>query len=182
MQKLFDAILDAAGMVSVLLTALITALLLFEVIVRYIFNSPSIWALDITQYTICYITFIGAAWLMREDGHIKVELFREFCGKKTQEFIDGVTSVVACLAVAVFCWQTAKMALSAYQTGQFIDSSIVMPRFLIVGIMPFGLFLLCIELVRKARRHFQRFSHYEEDEVKEPSKSPAIGAEEGGGL
>jgi C4-dicarboxylate transporter, DctQ subunit len=182
MQKLIDAILDASGMVTTVLTALITVLLLYEVIVRYVFQSPSMWALDITQYTICYLTFIGAAWLLREEGHIKVELLKEYVSPRAWALVEAVTSVVACLACAVFCWQTTKMALSAYQTGQFIDASFVMPRFLVVGIMPIGLFLLCIELTRKARQHFHRFMHYEEVEVKGPRKGPAIGSEEGGGL
>ncbi|OGP55213.1 MAG: hypothetical protein A2162_06435 [Deltaproteobacteria bacterium RBG_13_52_11b] len=165
MQRCINALLTGTGMVTAGLTVLVTLLLLYEVITRYFFHDPSIWALDFTMYAICYLTFLGAAWLQREEGHVRVEIFTAILKPRHRAFLTGVTSVIAFLSCAIFCWQAFKLTLSAYQEGQFIDGSIVVPRSLILGIMPFGLFFLCIEFARKAWQQFQTFRSAGKQEV-----------------
>lgn len=167
MRKFIDAILNGAGFLSAVLTVLVTFLLLYEVATRYFLRDPSIWALDFTMYAICYLTFLGAAWLQREGGHVRVEILTGLLNPRNQALVMGLTSVVAFLSCAIFCWQAVILTLSAYQEGEFIDGLIVVPRSLILGIMPFGLFLLCVEFVRKAFQHFQTFRNTGKNEAED---------------
>ena len=158
MRKLLDTILNAAAVVSTVITVLVTVLLLYEVATRYFVRHPSMWSLDFTMYSICYLTFFGAAWLQREGGHVRVELLTQALKPKYRALVMGLTSAVACLACSIFCWIAASASLSSYFEKEFIDGSIVVPRFLVIGIMPIGLFLLALELFREAWEHFETFS------------------------
>ncbi len=113
MRKLIDAILNGAAFVSTVLTVLVTFLLLYEVATRYFVRAPSMWSLDFTMYSICYLTFFGAAWLQREGGHVRVELFTQILNPKYQALVMGLTSAAACLACCIFCWIATVASLSA---------------------------------------------------------------------
>ena len=154
-----DSVLTAGGYVCAALTVFVTLLLLYEVFTRYILHRPSMWSLDIATYALLYLALIGAPWLLKEDGHIKIEIITSRLTERTQAFITGVTSVIASLACAVFCWQATILTLESYSEGHFIDRSIVVSRYLVVWVIAFGTFFLSIQFARRAYEHFHTFSH-----------------------
>lgn len=155
--RVFDAFITAGGYASAFLIVLVTLLFVYEVVTRYFLHKPSIWALDFTRYSILYLTFLGTAWLLREEGHVKIELVTSRLSARGEALMNGVTSVIACVACCIFFWEASKSTWHAYQMGQTIERSVVVPRYLIVGIMPLGTFLLCLQFVRRARNYFRSF-------------------------
>lgn len=156
--KIFDGVLTLGGYATAFLVVLVTILLLYEVCTRYFLRSPSVWSLDIVRYTIFFLTFTGAAWLLREEGHVKVELITDFLTPKGKALMDGVTSAIAFLACCIYCWEGAKLSWTAYHEGHVIERAIIVPRYLVEGIVPLGVFLLCLQF---ARRTWAAFSHFQ---------------------
>ena len=76
-EKMFVRLLNTLISVSALvggLLVLITALLVgFEVIMRYVFNSPTLWTFDVTIFLIMYSAFLGFAFTLREGKHVRLE-------------------------------------------------------------------------------------------------------------
>lgn len=153
--RVVDAFLTAGGYASAFLIVLVTLLLIYEVVTRYFLHKPSIWALDFTRYSVLYLTFLGTAWLLREEGHVKIELVTSRLSSSREALMNGVTSVIACVACCIFFWEASKSTWNAYQMGQTIERSVVVPRYLIVGIMPLGAFFLCLQFVRQAWNYFR---------------------------
>lgn len=48
-----------------------------QVIARYFLNSPLAWVEEVSVVILIWMTFIGSAWLVRKDQHIRVELLEE---------------------------------------------------------------------------------------------------------
>ena len=157
MSKVIDAILTLGGYASAALIVIVTLMLIYEVLTRYFFQRPSIWALDFTRYAILYLTFLGTAWLLREEGHVKIEIITASFSSKGQALMNGVTSLIALVACCIFFWEATKSTWHAYQIGQTLERSLVVPRYLIIGIMPLGTFLLCLQFMRRAWAHFRAF-------------------------
>jgi TRAP-type C4-dicarboxylate transport system permease small subunit len=73
----FDRLIDALAIVSAALLVLIMLLIVSDVCGRTLrlFSIP--WGLEATEYMLYGLTFLGAPWLLREHGHIAVEILVE---------------------------------------------------------------------------------------------------------
>lgn len=155
--SLLDGVLRIGCYISAALVVLVTVLLLFEVVTRYVLQRPTIWSLDMATYFLLYLALTGAPWLLQEEGHVKIEIITSHFSAGAQAFVTGVTSVVAAASCGIFSWQAASTTWQAYRAGQFIDRSIVVPRYLLTWIMAVGTFFLCLQFARRACTHFQTF-------------------------
>jgi TRAP-type C4-dicarboxylate transport system permease small subunit len=63
--------LCAAGMVCVVLMMVLTTA---DVVARYVFNSPTMWADEMASYLLIAIVFLGLAYNLRTDGHIRIDV------------------------------------------------------------------------------------------------------------
>ena len=46
-------------------------LVFHEVVVRYVFESPTIFSVEISEYLLVFISFASAAWVLKEDRHVR---------------------------------------------------------------------------------------------------------------
>jgi len=135
----------------------VTLLLLYEVFTRYIFHRPSIWSLDTAAYALLYLALLGAPWLQKEDGHVRIEIITSRFSARAREMITGVTSLIASASCGIFCWQATAITCEAFKAGHFIDRSMPVPRHLLTWIIAFGTFLLCVQFARNAYEHIRYF-------------------------
>src|SRR4051812_22638106 len=54
---------------------IIVLIVVREVIARYVFNAPSIWAADITRFALLYAFFLAVAPALQSGHHVSVDLF-----------------------------------------------------------------------------------------------------------
>ena len=100
--------------VSVLLPAL-TLVLTFEVVARYFFKRPTIWAFDMAIFMFGYCGLLAGACLMKEKGHINVDLiYGRFSprGKAVLDVITGLLFFFFMTLVVAYGWKAAYSALS----------------------------------------------------------------------
>lgn len=45
-----------------------------EVFMRYLLKKPLMWTVEISEYLQMYVTFLAAAYVLRHDGHVKLEI------------------------------------------------------------------------------------------------------------
>src|SRR4030066_922155 len=65
----------------------------YSVMMRYLFNRPIAWIVEISSYLMLYITFLGTAWLLRRDGHVEIDLFTSHLSPKTKAAFKSLTSI-----------------------------------------------------------------------------------------
>ena len=64
--------------------------LTYEVIARYLFNAPTIWAYDVTYMLYGTHFMLGATYCLYKKGHIRTDLFYEKLSPRWQGWIDAV--------------------------------------------------------------------------------------------
>ena len=65
--SLFDRFLDVSPVISGIIIVLIMLAVCANVIMRYFLNRPIVGIDEISEYLLLFITFIGSAWLLREE-------------------------------------------------------------------------------------------------------------------
>lgn len=86
------------------LMATITMLTLAQVIWRYVLQMPIQWSEEVARYCFVWVTFIGAAALMRlRDGHPAIDVLHESVGPGIQRALrltSRLIVIVGSLAIA----------------------------------------------------------------------------------
>ena len=68
----FDRIMLCSAVVAGFLLLLITLFVSYSVTLRYMRYNPPIWILQFTEYALLWVTFLGSAWLLRQEKHIRI--------------------------------------------------------------------------------------------------------------
>ena len=114
-QQFIKALAACERFVIGALMAAITILTLAQVFWRYILVQPLQWSEEIARYCFVWVTFIGAATLLRlKDGHPVIDALYHVVGPKTQLVMDVVSRIVVIggtLAIAVGGFRLVQLQL-----------------------------------------------------------------------
>ncbi len=73
--SVIDTAAEKAGAVICWLMVPLVFGLTYEVVARYLFNAPTIWAYDLAYMLYGSLFMLGAAYTLRQDGHIRTDIF-----------------------------------------------------------------------------------------------------------
>src|SRR4030043_1039990 len=74
--------------------ALMSVMVTYEVIVRYAFNSPTSWSVELTNYALPLMTFLGAAYCLYERRHIQVVLLVDKLSGRARVLLEAIASLL----------------------------------------------------------------------------------------
>ena len=96
--------IDRAGLVFAIGIFCSMLILIQEIVLRYVFNSPTIWAHETTVF-ICGTAFIfGGLYCTARDSHIRVVLIYDHLGPRLRRAFDVGISIICAVASAFFAW------------------------------------------------------------------------------
>ena len=130
-----------------------------DVLLRYSFNRPISWMLEITEYTMLYIPFLGAAFVLKEDGHIRIDLVITFLSDRIRGWLNVVTSFVGGVVMLTYTWFGAQVTLDYFKRGVPSLESLKTPMFLILMIIPLGGLLFSIQFFRQMKGYYQKLKN-----------------------
>lgn len=82
------------GGAVVILFGAIVVTILFEVVTRYIFNSPTDWSGALSRYLLAWMTFLGAALAYRLQAHIAIDIVTEYLSQRAARWLNGAVQAV----------------------------------------------------------------------------------------
>ena len=74
LERIIDKITGLAAVIGGVFTGIMTLIVGYAVIARYIFNRPIGWSEEISVYLMVWAVFLGAAYTLKEDAHIGVDI------------------------------------------------------------------------------------------------------------
>jgi C4-dicarboxylate transporter, DctQ subunit len=114
------------------------------------------WALEFSEYILVIVTFVGAGWVLRSGKQVRVDLLTNIGSKRFQLIYNGVIYLVVslvCLAITVVGFSTA---WDAYHLGTLQVRQFTFPKWILISIIPVGMFFLCVEAAAMAVRQFRQ--------------------------
>jgi TRAP-type mannitol/chloroaromatic compound transport system permease small subunit len=136
-----------AAKASAWLIVPMTGGLVYEVVSRYIFNAPTIWAYDMTYMFSGALFMLGSAYALRQGTHVRADFLLEGKSPRLQATIDIVLYVAVYFpAMAMFFWASFTFAAQSWEQGEAYPQSPWMPIIYPLKIvMPITLALLLIQ-------------------------------------
>jgi TRAP-type C4-dicarboxylate transport system permease small subunit len=145
---IFDKTLTVLMVLAAVLVIFDTLAISVDVLLRYSIGSSWAGLFEISEYSLLWITFLSAAWILRIDGHIRVDLVLNRLNPKRRAITNIITSIVCVILFGVMIWYTIKVTLQDYQIGFNYPSVLRPPKWTIEIIIPIGYFLLFIQFSR----------------------------------
>lgn len=146
----YDRLIEALAAVSALSIAAMAVWVSYEVVVRYVFVSPTSWAVDLAEYAMIWSTFLAAPWVLQRSGHVSIDLLTSHLSPRARRSLDIATALAGAVICAVFAWYSAATVIEFYVRGSTIDRLWPVPRYLPFVPIPLGTALLAIEFLRRA--------------------------------
>lgn len=150
--RALDFVIVACAVLAVAILVALVASVAFEVVMRYFFNRPTRWVVEFSEYALLWLAFLGGAWVLREEAHVRVEMLVEILPSRTQRITHIVTSLVGMTTCALFCWVSTVFILGLYDSGEVLFKSIQIKKWAVMSVMAPGLLLLTLQFMRRTWR------------------------------
>jgi TRAP-type C4-dicarboxylate transport system permease small subunit len=155
----------AAGQLY-LLCAVITT---YEVVMRYVFHSPTQWAFEMVMVLCASAWVLSVGYVTRHKRHIGITVLYVMAPPRVRWLLDLLALVVALVAVALLgyaAWEPAVRAVSRIErTGSAFNSPqpAILKAMLVIGAV-----LYCAQLIANLVRHLQAWHAPPEARTSEP--------------
>lgn len=129
---------------SFLLLPLI-AILCYEVIMRYAFNSPTIWAHEISGHLFGMYAVLGGGYVLLNREHIKSDVIYSKFSDRGRAIIDLITFPIFLLLLSVIFINGVKMAYTSVLYRETTVSFLRSPVYPVKITIPIAAFLMLLQ-------------------------------------
>ena len=146
---IFNAALKAGASVAGFLLIFMMLSICVELVCRRI-GRPLVWVMEVTEYSLLYITFLGAAWVLEREGHVKMDIIVNALKSQTQALLGVITSITGSAMSLYLVVYGTKVTWDYFSRNVIECTPLLMPTFIILLIIPLGSILLFIQFLRRA--------------------------------
>lgn len=150
-----DRLIDALAIVAGAQLCALVVLILVDVTARYLRWFSLAWGLEASEYMLYAITFLGAPWVLREQGHIAIDLVVERLSEGGRCKARLAVNALGAAVCTVLLYFACRVVWQSYAAGTMVHKSFVFPEWLVfAGMPPIFLILLAVYLRWLARPAF----------------------------
>ncbi len=117
LEKAVDLIIRVMAGGSQLIIVYLMLSVCADVALRYFFNRPQAWISETSEYLLLYLTFLGAAWVLRGEGHVIVDILVARVGSKTRSILGVISSLIGVFVCLVISWYGSVETLYHFKRG-----------------------------------------------------------------
>lgn len=149
-----DSLLAAATSTMIVLIGLA---MILEVVMRYLFDKPTVWTVELSRFALLYITFLGASWVLRQEAHVKIDMVLDMLNPRNRALLNMVTSLFCAAICLVLVWYGAKVSVDSFQTGYRMETELRTPQVAVIAVIPVGMFLFLFGFVKRTYRYLRQW-------------------------
>ena len=93
-RKILDAILGGA---CILIFSIMTILVVYQVVIRYVFQSPSSWSESVVTYGFIWLAMLGGAYVFGKRDHMAMTFVLDKFHGKTKTIMEMINELIIAL-------------------------------------------------------------------------------------
>lgn len=145
---IFDRIIGALAVIAGILLLAMALIVSYNVLMRYFIGKPPVWAIEMTEWILLYATFLAAAWILKVDGHVKIDVVVIRLSQKKQHILSVIICILGILTCGFLSYHGVKAVYSLYKREVLMMGMILMPKYILVAVIPLGILLSSIQFIR----------------------------------
>lgn len=106
-----------------LLVFIMVAVISYEVVARYFFDAPTVWALELSTLLLGPYFMLAGPYLLHTAGHVNVDIVYGKLSPRTTAIVDAVIYPMIGVIACVLIYQSIPVALNSIESGETSFSS-----------------------------------------------------------
>jgi len=147
--RVVDRVNEWTGRVVSLAFVPLAAVVMTEVVLRYFFNSPTIWAWDILIMLTVLLVILGVGTTLLYRGHVIVDVVAGRFTPRVRAIVDMITSSLFFFGIGALLWYAIREARRSVLMEELLTGIWMPPLYPLRIVVAIGLFLLLIQGISK---------------------------------
>jgi TRAP-type mannitol/chloroaromatic compound transport system permease small subunit len=152
-----ERVVTVVGIGAALLLVPLVVATCWEVFSRYVMGAPTDWAYEVGYILTGSHFLLGLAYTLKQDLHIRIDVFTSFMSARTRALIDAAAYMVMLPLLVWLAWMLGEYLVAGYVRGERSGQSALNPPvwpFRLVFTVSFVLFALqvFVELLKSVTR------------------------------
>ncbi|MBL4822335.1 MAG: TRAP transporter small permease subunit [Colwellia sp.] len=158
--KIIGKFIDVLGNFCSLLMVLMILNVFYDVVMRYFFNDVSIGMQELEWHLFAAMFMFGIAYTLKEDAHVRVDIFYDAMTKRKQAFINIFGSLVFALPITLLiCYYGIGYTLEAYTMGEGSGDPGGLPhRWIVRSVIPLSSLFLILAIIHVVLSQIQNLT------------------------
>jgi len=102
------------GRVTMMMIVLLTSVMLYEVVLRYVFEAPTLWANELSLWLAGFVFLTAGLYAMQQRSHIRIFLLYDMTPRWVQRVFDCISTALIVLFAAALIYGGYKEAFQKF--------------------------------------------------------------------
>jgi|SRR5690554_1753689 len=146
--RLYDKVVDGLAALAGMLLVWLMVSVVVSVFIRNFGGQPPAWLFSSSEYSMFYLTLLGAPWLVRERGHVFIEIFILQLPKPALNVLSRAVMLVCAVISLVLAWKGGELVLSNLHNSDYDVRTYFIPMWIFTITYPISFALMGVEFIR----------------------------------
>ena len=167
--RIIDGLSDKIGYLVGWLTTIMVLVVFYDTFMRYVFNKGNLALQELEWHLFAVIFLIGAAYTLKQGGHVRVDIIYLKLSKKAKAWIDLLGTFVFLIPFSIMVILSTKgFIINSWDVREVSPDPGGLPaRYILKAMIPLGFSLLIVQGFSEACKNFMVIMGYKMQEDKE---------------
>ncbi len=148
MVSIYTGLLYAMAWVAGFTLLWLMVSVIVSVVMRNAGLQPFAWLFTSAEYGLLYMTMLGAPWLVREKGHVHIELVTAILPAWLRNIVSRAVALLCVMVCLVLAYKGYEFCLSNIQRNDFDVRAYYFPKWILTIAFPVSFGFMTIEFFR----------------------------------
>lgn len=129
--------------VLVILLALISVVMMTQIIMRYAFSASLSWPEEFTRYCFVWSVFIGTSYSVKKRNMLRIDAITGLFSQRGKDYMNLIVEIIILLFFGFLCFNSIEVVQRLYVSGQ-TSPAMELPMYLVYAstVVGFGLTII----------------------------------------
>ncbi|BCR03257.1 C4-dicarboxylate ABC transporter substrate-binding protein [Desulfuromonas versatilis] len=149
-----DFLNEKVGFLVSWLTTVLVVVVCYDVFTRYVLRSSSVAVQELEWHIFALVFLLGAAYTLKEDGHVRVDVFYSRCSPRGKALIDFIGGLVFLIPFSILIiWTSKQFVAMSWMIREISPDPGGLPaRYLLKAAIPVGFVLVLLQGIAQTLR------------------------------
>jgi TRAP-type mannitol/chloroaromatic compound transport system permease small subunit len=149
---LIDAVSEWSGLLVAPLVLVYMVIFLYEIVSRYVFHSPTMWAHETSTFVFGAQFMLGGAYCYWRGSMVNVEIFHDRLPIRARAILDLFLFIVPLVVLGTMIWSGGAFFVNSLSLREHTESAFSPPLYPLRGVIPLAACLFLLQVVARFLR------------------------------
>jgi TRAP-type mannitol/chloroaromatic compound transport system permease small subunit len=167
--RVIDGLSDKIGHAVGWMTTLMVLIVFYDTVMRYAFNKGNVALQELEWHLFAIVFLIGAAYTLKDGGHVRVDILYVNLSEKTKAWIDFLGIFIFLIPFSIMVILSTKgFIMNSWAIREISPDPGGLPaRYILKAMIPLGFSLLIVQGLSEAAKNFMIIRGYKQQSGKQ---------------